>query len=100
MLVSVHNNGEVSIYQLPDLVKKYTSKIFNDWSESISFSNDGKLLAVGFHGEGKLIVFNTDFNKFTIEKHSEYKTNSAISHIDWNENGTYIRINTVEYELL
>jgi len=30
MLVSVHNNGEVSIYQLPELVKKYTNKIFND----------------------------------------------------------------------
>jgi len=34
------------------------------------------------------MVFNTDFNKFIIEKHSEYKTNSAISHIDWNENST------------
>jgi len=92
-----NNSGEVQIRKVDKLeaIKK-SLKAANKWIEAMTYSPDGKYLAVGTH-ESSLIIYNvSDYSVKKIFK----ELKGAVTAIDWTTDSRYIRLNSEIYELL
>lgn len=69
----------------------------NNWIEAISYSPDGKTLAVGTHGIVIALCDRTD--KYRCEGRLTAH-NAAITHLDWSADGQYLQSNCRAYEHL
>lgn len=102
-LVIATNDGALTIRKATDPCSPLNGseeKLICDskeWIECMSFSPDGNHLAVGSHDD-KIRIYDVtnDFSLVgTCSGHSSY-----ITALDWSQDGTYIRTNSGDYELL
>lgn len=93
-----HNDGRVTIRAGPkDLgTIKHTLMDSDEWIETMSYSPDGKKLAVGSHDNRVYMYDTTDYKCIgKCDKH-----NSFVVSVDWSECCTYLRTVCGAHELL
>eukprot|EP01006_Ploeotia_vitrea_P044073 TRINITY_DN66802_c4_g1_i1.p1 TRINITY_DN66802_c4_g1~~TRINITY_DN66802_c4_g1_i1.p1 ORF type:complete len:807 (-),score=500.45 TRINITY_DN66802_c4_g1_i1:110-2446(-) len=111
VLVVGTNQGSVGVFRVGeggasldfdravDLNKHGKSKVTNkteQWIETIAYSPDGKLVAVGTHGSVIVLLDAESFDvKSVLKAH-----NAAITALDWSADSKHIRSNCRAYELL
>jgi len=87
----------VTVVNLNNHSKRKVKKQKGNWIEAMSYSPDGKYLAVGTHGIAICICDVSNGYKVAtaLKKH-----NSVITHLDWSKDGQHIRSTDKGYELL
>jgi len=91
------NNGEVHIRDLAKLgAAKKVLKAAERWIEFMTYSPNGKYLAVGTH-DSTIVIYETAgyTSKGALKAHK-----SSITAIDWSKDSKFIRSNCEAYELL
>ena len=102
------NAGELRIYDsnslqlvisvdLNDFGKRQIKGQQENWIQTLRFSPDGKLLAVGTHG---MVICLVDLRENYKVKGLLKAHNSAITHLDWSKDGKHLQSNCRGYELL
>jgi len=102
------NNGEVAVFDTKTLQRKHLIDLnkfgkrnvtnqTGNWIQAIQFSPSGNTVAVGTHGS---VVCLLDAREEFKCKGVCNKSSSAISALDWSENGSYIQTVDLGYELL
>jgi len=87
----------INRYDLNDLGSRRVTNQEGNWIQSIEYSPDGRLLAVGTHGS-VIVIMDVAAN---YQVQSVLTTHhSFITHMDWSTDGTLLRSNDGAYELL
>jgi WD40 repeat protein len=93
------NDGALVIRSASSADMSDADKIITDsaeWIECMAFNPDGTRLAVGSHDDKVRVYDTSDLSLVgTCKGHSSY-----ICALDWSADGTYIRTNSGDYELL
>jgi len=108
MLAVGTNAGEVNIYHtdglsliasqdLNSLGKRHLQHQTQNWIETLAFSPDGGVLAVGTHG---MVIALLDVKDGFKPKGTLTAHNAPVAHLDWSEDGAHIQSNCVAFELL
>ena len=94
------NEGTVTIrdnYKNLDAIVK-TLKKSKKWVEVMEYSPDGKYLAVGNHGKGKIYIYSVDED---YKLHASCTGHSSYIHcLDWSQDSESLRTVCGAYELL
>ena len=72
----------------------------NQWIEDIKFSPDDQYVAFGYHGgTSKIIVYELNNNKLSLYGKIQVGLTSALLHLDWSTDSSFLVVNSQAYEL-
>jgi len=102
------NDGKIHSFDYSNLTKTGTADLNkhsrvkvikgkDNWIQTIQYSPDGQLLAVGTHG---MVIVIVDPADFSVKEVLNKGHNSAITSIDWSKDGLHLQSNDMAYELL
>lgn len=102
------NDGKVAILDAKTLnpktiidINRYSKRKVNhqkgNWIEAMSYSPNGKTLAVGTHG---IAVVLLDVDAGYKVKKTLKKSNAVLTYLDWSKDSRHLRTNDKGYELL
>ena len=70
------------------------------WFEDIKYSPDGTMVATGFHGgASKLELMKVTSNSIAKKATFNAGTTSALTHLDWSKDDSFLQLNSTAYEL-
>lgn len=78
------------------------SKKKHTWVEDIKFSPDGQYIAYGYHGGASPMEVVQVTSQKKLKKHATVKVGltSALSHLDWSQDGQLVMVNSQANELM
>lgn len=97
----VYNLDAKTLEVLGEVTSNLANKSNHCWIEDIKFSPDNTKFAFGTHGGLSLIeLVNVDANgKISKGKAIDVKMTSALTHLDWSADSSYIVANSQAYEI-
>jgi WD40 repeat protein len=98
VVVDLSQMKVIADHDINDFGKRNVKNQKGNWIQTMSYSPDGGVLAVGTHGS--VIVLMDVADGYKPAKKALKSHNAGISHLDWSADGTALQTNCIGYELL